>query len=120
MWQRSRVRLPAPKKEVATHASRKNPRVDPRARAALPLQAAGKPAPKGPSLPLAEAAGKPVRFGKPGFAVERSRSQVMCRTGLRGVGQSHRIGLGEGEAYDSEESAVAVARAWVRGLGSCK
>ena len=44
----------------------------------------------------------------PYFTVERSRNQLMCRTGLGGPGSSHKIKI-EG----SEAAAVKRAEAWV-------
>ena len=49
----------------------------------------------------------------PNYAVERSRSQVLCRTGFRGPGQSVKLGYGKGEAFTSEKRAVAAAKKWV-------
>ena len=39
----------------------------------------------------------------PSYSVERSRSQCMCRTGLQGAGQSHRIPYGEDEEAKTEK-----------------
>ena len=50
----------------------------------------------------------------PSFSVERSRSQALCRTGLRGPGQSHRIPYGPGLDCPTEAAAVKQAKAWVR------
>jgi hypothetical protein len=54
-----------------------------------------------------------ARFKKPGFSVEWSRNQVMCRTGLRGTGQSFRISFGVGADHPTVDAAVDAARAWV-------
>ena len=54
------------------------------------------------------------RFQPPGFSVERSRHQVLGRTGFRGAGQSTRfIYGGPGKAYASEKAALAAAKKWV-------
>ncbi len=55
---------------------------------------------------------KPVRFSLPAYCFERSRSQIMCRTGLRGPGQSFRLSYGDGA--DTVEIAEKKAIAWVR------
>ena len=47
------------------------------------------------------------------FSVEHSRSQIMCRTGLRGPGQSHAIPFGKGTPYKNAEAAKVKAREWV-------
>ena len=52
----------------------------------------------------------------PSFSVERSRSQALCRTGLRGPGQSHRIPYGPGRDCPTEAAAVRQANAWVMAL----
>ena len=57
---------------------------------------------------------KPPSTAKPPCcSVERSRSQVLCRTGIRGAGQSHSIKYGEGQKYADEDAALIVAREWV-------
>ncbi len=64
-------------------------------------------------LPLAEKA-KAKAKAKPSFAVERSRSQVMCRTGLSGTGQTQALKYGLGQAHSNEKAAIAAARVWVQ------
>ena len=49
----------------------------------------------------------------PSYCVERSRSQVLFRTGFRGSGQSTSIPYGVGCIYADEHAAEAVAREWV-------
>ena len=49
------------------------------------------------------------RFQKAAFTVERSRSQVLCRTGLRGPGQSWIIKYGQGHSCRTEAAAVTKA-----------
>ena len=46
----------------------------------------------------------------PFSGMERTRQQVMCRTGLQGPGQTHRITWA---SAGGEEAAVAQAKAWV-------
>eukprot|EP00969_Alexandrium_andersonii_P211330 9333516-Alexandrium_andersonii.AAC.1 len=58
------------------------------ARAVLRRPAAAKAASKRPADPCSAC---PVDAKKPHFSVERTRGQVMCRTGLKGAGQSHAI-----------------------------
>ena len=61
-----------------------------------------------------EMATKPRQsFKPPSYCVERSRSQVLFRTGLRGSGQSTAIPYGVGQIYADEHAAQAVAREWV-------
>ena len=57
---------------------------------------------------------KPARLSKACYSVAWSRNQVMCRTGVRGPGQSHRIQFGAGTAHKTLDSAVAAARIWVQ------
>lgn len=59
----------------------------------------------------------PSHLGKrPFFCVERSRSQVMCRTGAGGAGSTHKIAFGPDTDHADEASAVAAARLWVETL----
>lgn len=53
---------------------------------------------------------KTAEVARPYFNVERSRSQVMCRTGLRGPGSSFAIKYDEG----GEAAAIKKAQKWVR------
>ncbi len=48
--------------------------------------------------------------GQPLFSVEWSREQVMCRSGRKGPGESHRIPLSE---HGGLEGAVDEAKKWV-------
>jgi hypothetical protein len=48
--------------------------------------------------------------GQPLFSVEWSREQVMCRSGRKGPGESHRIAFSE---HGGLEGAVAEAKKWV-------
>ena len=50
----------------------------------------------------------------PIFKVERTRSQVMCRTGKPGPGQCHSIRFGKGLECATEAAAKAKAEEWVR------
>ncbi len=49
---------------------------------------------------------------KPAMSHEGTRSQYLCRTGLKGPGQSHAIKYGEGHGMTKEE-AQASAKEWV-------
>ena len=51
---------------------------------------------------------------KPSFSVERSRSQVLCRTGLAGKGQSYPIKYGCKEQCKNEVAAIKMAKQWVQ------
>ena len=44
---------------------------------------------------------------------EASRSQVLCRTGLKGKGQSHRISYGAGDGL-TKAAAIAAGKKWVK------
>ena len=46
----------------------------------------------------------------PGYSVERSRNQVMCRTGKVGAGQCHAIKFTKG----GEKKAIEKAKEWVK------
>ena len=54
---------------------------------------------------------------KPTYSVERSRSQVMFRTGAKGVGSTFRIPYGKGEKCATEEQAIKVAMRMVKDAG---
>lgn len=56
----------------------------------------------------AETHAKPEK--QPFYCYERSRMQIMCRTGIMGPGQSHAIKYGEG----GEAAAEAKAKKWVQ------
>ena len=55
----------------------------------------------------------PVRFAPPHISVERSRSQVLCRTGRRGKGQSFTLKFGAGQKFMTEDQAYAEAESWL-------
>ena len=63
--------------------------------------------------PNAKSGHEKAKLAKPSFGVERSRSQVMCRTGIGGPDSTHKIPYGKGLKCKTEEDAVAVARKWV-------
>ena len=50
---------------------------------------------------------------RPCFSVERTRSQVMGRTGQGGPGSSKAFKYGKGQAYPNEAAAVKAAELWV-------
>ena len=64
-------------------------------------------------LPLLLAAGRGERFSMPLVTVERSRKQVLCRSGFTGKKQSFSLKYGAGHPYPSEADALAVGKAWV-------
>ena len=66
-----------------------------------------------PAVHKKEKAPSLQRYREPHFNIEWSRSQVMCRTGYRGPGQSHRIPIKKSESAASVSAAVEVAKAWV-------
>ena len=50
--------------------------------------------------------------GAASWSVERSRSQVLCRTGKKGPGQTVAMKYGDGKPYRNQDAAVAAARKW--------
>ena len=76
--------------------------------------AQGKAKSKAKATAKAEAAAE--RFCEPCISMERSRSQVLCRTGLRGSGQSWTLKYGPGQAYRDEAAALKAAKAWLAGV----
>ena len=62
--------------------------------------------------PAAATCKGPVPKGgkRPHFALERTRGQVMCRTGKAGVGQSHAIRFSDA---GTEQKAIKLAKEWV-------
>ena len=50
----------------------------------------------------------------PSFSVERSRNQIMCRTGLGGPGSTEKFAYGKNCKYASEGQAKAAAIKWVQ------
>lgn len=50
---------------------------------------------------------------RPTVGLERSREQVMCRTGLGGPGSTTAFQYGEGKPYRSEKAALAAAKTWL-------
>jgi len=92
---------------------KKRPRVaDAKRAAAVPIEGVNN---KRPRVADAEgvSSGKADAGKKPYFAVERSRNQVMCRTGLGGPGSSHKIPYGPKEKAKTEAAAVAMGKVWV-------
>ena len=53
----------------------------------------------------------------PHYASERSRKQIMCRTGLKGAGSTHAIKYGTNEKHETEAQAVQAAREWLKSYG---
>eukprot|EP00929_Paragymnodinium_shiwhaense_P067963 TRINITY_DN34158_c0_g1_i1.p1 TRINITY_DN34158_c0_g1~~TRINITY_DN34158_c0_g1_i1.p1 ORF type:complete len:586 (-),score=129.69 TRINITY_DN34158_c0_g1_i1:123-1823(-) len=60
----------------------------------------------------AAAAGKKASY--PSFSMEHTRSQVMCRNGLRGPGSTCAFKWGEGRAHATKSSATKAAKEWVK------
>ena len=54
------------------------------------------------------------RFSKPKFSIEWSRNQIMCRSGLRGPGESQKIRWGSGEECANMKSAQKLANKWLK------
>ncbi len=88
----------------------------------LSKTAAGAAAPAPAVAPAAAAAApaaapaEPLRFSKEIVTVERSRSQVLARTGLRGPGQSKLFKYGRTEPYRTEAAAKQAGQAWLTQL----
>ena len=53
------------------------------------------------------------RFAPPHISVERSRKQVLCRTGFRGAGQTKTMQYGVGKQYPNEAAATRAANSWL-------
>ena len=58
----------------------------------------------------------PAKCARPHFHLEKSRGQVLCRSGFKGVGQSVALKYGAGEFYSNVAEALAAAEEWVQGL----
>ena len=54
------------------------------------------------------------RHSQPLCTVERSRNQVLLRSGFKGVGQNKALGYGAAAKYKTEAEALAVGKAWVQ------
>ena len=52
----------------------------------------------------------------PSWGVERSRKQIMCRSGLGGPGSTEKIVYGKNCKYASERLARAAAIKWVQAM----
>lgn len=68
---------------------------------------------KGKASAACKGKGKPHSGGgkfNPTFCIEKSRKQVMCRTGLKGSGQNHAITF---KSAGSEAKAIKLAKVWV-------
>ena len=50
----------------------------------------------------------------PSISAERSRTQVLCRSGYKGKTQSFSIKYGDGSPYATEAGAIAIAEKWLR------
>ena len=61
--------------------------------------------------PSSQAMGE--RFCEPCISMERSRCQVLCRTGFRGPGQSWVLKYGPGKTHRDEAAALKAAQAWL-------
>jgi hypothetical protein len=65
--------------------------------------------------PKSEAEGDSKSMAKaPSFTVERSRNQVMCRTGLGGPGSTEKFVYGKKCKFASEDNATVAAIKWVQ------
>ena len=68
-----------------------------------------------PVEPKSEAKGDSASMEKaPSWGAERSRKQIMCRTGLGGPGSTERFAYGKDCKYASEGQAKAAAIKWVQ------
>ena len=54
------------------------------------------------------------RQSMPVAALERTRMQVMLRSGFKGIGQTKSLGYGPKGKYACEAEAVAAGKAWVQ------
>lgn len=62
---------------------------------------------------IAEVEADPNSYRKLVYGIEWSRTQIMCRAGLRGAGQSVRIQSGPGTDHPDHERAIDAADKWV-------
>ena len=62
-----------------------------------------------PVEPTSEAKGGASMEKAPSWGAERSRKQIMCRTGLGGPGSTERFAYGKDRKYASEGQAKAAA-----------
>jgi hypothetical protein len=67
-----------------------------------------------PVEPKSEAKGGASMEKAPSWGAERSRKQIMCRTGLGGPGSTERFAYGKDCKYASEGQAKAAAIKWVQ------
>ena len=67
-----------------------------------------------PVEPKSEAKGGASMEKAPSWGAERSRKQIMCRTGLGGPGSTVRFAYGKDCKYASEGQAKAAAIKWVQ------
>ena len=98
--------------------SQPNPKVAKKA-AAVTAKPAAKVSPAKPPAKVTSA--KPAAKVKAKqlarFSVERTRMQVMCRTGLGGAGSSTAFRYGQGEKFSNEAAAVSAAEKWLAKYG---
>ena len=68
-----------------------------------------------PVEPKSEAKGDSASMAKaPSWGAERSRNQIMCRTGLGGPGSTEKFVYGKNCKFASEGQAKAAAIKWVQ------
>ena len=98
--------------------SQPNPKVAKKA-AAVTAKPAAKASPAKPSAKAnsAKPAAKKKAKQLAGFSIERTRTQVMCRTGLGGPGSTTAMKYGKGQKFNNEAAAVAAAENWVAKYG---
>ena len=58
----------------------------------------------------------PAKCAKAHYHLEKSRGQVLCRSGVKGKGQSVALKFGAGEFYCNAGEAIAAAEEWLLGL----
>ena len=108
------VKARAKAKAATKKAKAKASSLKARPAAAVPAPAAVAPA-DAAAAPAAAPA-EPLRFSKEIVTVERSRSQVLARTGLRGPGQSKLFKYGRTKPYRTEAAAKQAGQAWLAQL----
>ena len=109
-----KAREARPKGKAKGQAQAPQPKASPsKGNAPRPKAKATAPQPRGagPAAARDDAAqAHCVRVTRPRVDIERSRQQILCRTGFKGVGQSHAIRYGPGHDHRTEIAAVKVSR----------
>ena len=99
----------AAEKPPATGKAKSKGKAKAKPKAKAKGKVAAKPKAKAAGAPPASAAARPM------WSYEWTRSQIMCRTGLKGPGQNHGIRWGPACDCKTSEDAKKRAEAWLKG-----